>query len=296
MGEATADLPELSRLAEVCANEEEFRCRFGTEEACREWFVAARKKSFLCTSCSSNRWDWVGGRRPFLCQRCGRRQSVTAGTLLRGTRKPFLKWFEAVFLIVQRGVNARTLQRELGLTYKVAWLWGQKLRDALRPALVPPDSAEHERLQLAASRVARESYVWPPDGERPCCARLLAGDLGFGNPSREAILRSLAVWDEWLEGREETFEDPPPTRHWQACQDLFETYAGSLSLKHLEAYMDEAAFRLNWHGRTPRTAFLSVADVATARRAPTYREIVGRRRVETRPLSIFGCELVTDRM
>jgi transposase-like protein len=294
MGKASADLPELSRLAEACANEDEFRRRFGTEEACREWFIAARKTSFLCTNCSSNRWHWVGGTRPFLCQRCRRRQSVTAGTLLRGTRKPFLTWFEAVFLIVQRGVNATTLRRELGLTYKIAWLWGQKLRDALRPVLVPADSAEHERVQLAASRVARETYVWPPEDERPCCARLLGSDLGFGNPTREAVRRSLAAWDAWLEGREETIEDPPPKRHWQACRDIFDTYAGSLSLKHLEAYMDEAAFRLNWQGRAVRAAFLSVADAATARRAPTYREIVGRRRVEPRPLSIFACELVSE--
>ncbi|HZU98313.1 MAG TPA: hypothetical protein VFF73_16525 [Planctomycetota bacterium] len=287
--------PALARLADACTSEGEFRSRFGTEDACREWFLAARKQTFLCTSCASRRWCWVEGPRPFLCMSCGRRESVTAGTLLRGTRKPFLKWFEAVFLMVQRGVNAKTLQRELGLTYKTAWLWAHKLRDALKPVLVPPEPAGHERLHLGAGRAARETYEWPPEGERFCgCMRLQASDLGFGDPATEARRRSLAAWDDWLEGRKEAFEDPPPPRHWPACQDIFETYAGSVSPKHLANYMDEAAFRLNWSGRSVRAAFLSVADVATWRRAPTYGEIVGHRRSEARPLSIFACELVGD--
>jgi transposase-like protein len=297
---ATSDeggaFPELVRLASACASDADFRRTFGSEESCREWFLAARKQTFICTQCSSNHWLWVDGARPFLCCRCGRRQSITAGTLLHGTRKPFLKWFEAIYLIVQRGVNARTLQRELGLTYKIAWLWAHKLRDALTPVVVPPEPAAHERLHLAASRVARDTYEWPPEGERPCgCARLLASDFGFGDPAVEARRQRLAVWDAWLEGREEKFEDPPPPRHWSSCKDIFVTYAGSVSAKHLGTYMEEASFRLNWSRRAIGDAFGAVADVATWRRAPTYRGIVGRRRGEVRPLSIFAGVLVDER-
>ncbi|MEZ0227781.1 MAG: transposase, partial [Planctomycetota bacterium] len=115
----------------------EFHRAFDTEEACRRWWIQKRwPNGFECPRCrGGGRWD--ARRRGFECRRCRKFTSLTAGTRLHGTRKPLLKWFEAIFLIVQRGVNARRLQRELGFTYKVAWTWGHKLRSLLEALAVP---------------------------------------------------------------------------------------------------------------------------------------------------------------
>jgi hypothetical protein len=268
---------ELHRLAELCAANEEFADKFATEEACRRWFIDARARNFRCTRCFSSRGVWLEVTGVFRCGRCLRRQSLTAGTALHGTRKPLRTWFEALFLIVQRGVNARVLQRELGLTYKIAWVWGHKLRHVVAGFVVPPEPRPHEQRHFMASRVSRETYVWPPDGEAPCgCARLRAADFEFEH------------------GGDGDPAGGPPERDREASQELLLTYSGSVSEKHLVRYLDETAFRLNWSETELRDTFEGAAEGLTLWRGLTYRQIVGAP-VPRAPLSIFACELLPAR-
>ena len=57
-------------------------------------------------------------RDGFLCERahCGHQTSLTSGTLLEKTRKPFKTWFHAIFEISARRnrVSAKDLQRTMG--------------------------------------------------------------------------------------------------------------------------------------------------------------------------------------
>ena len=74
----------------------------------------------------------------FECGDCDHQTSLTSGTPLEKTRKPFKVWFRAVFEISSRrnGISAKELQRIMGFgSYKTAWSWLHKLR----AALVRPD-------------------------------------------------------------------------------------------------------------------------------------------------------------
>jgi transposase-like protein len=67
----------------------------------------------------------------YICQQCEHNQSVTAGTIFHGTKKPLTAWFKALWWFATRksGVNAVNLQDLLGLgSYSTAWKWLQKLR------------------------------------------------------------------------------------------------------------------------------------------------------------------------
>jgi hypothetical protein len=67
--------------------------------------------------------------------KCGTQTSVTAGTVLHGTRKPLQVWFRAMWHITGQkyGANALGLQRVLNLgSYHTAWQWLHKLRRAGR--------------------------------------------------------------------------------------------------------------------------------------------------------------------
>ena len=95
----------------------EFERRFATEEACRAYWIEARWGGEpACARCGSKRvWAERGGFL-FECGDCDHQTSLTSGTLLEKTRKPFKVWFRAVFEISSRrnGISAKELQRILG--------------------------------------------------------------------------------------------------------------------------------------------------------------------------------------
>jgi hypothetical protein len=113
----------------------EFQERFATEEACREYLFASRwPEGFRCPGCGG---DHAGGetrRHLWVCIACGHQASVTAGTVMHGTRTPLRLWFWAAYLVATHhpGISAKQLQRQLGLSrYETAWLMLQKLRRAM---------------------------------------------------------------------------------------------------------------------------------------------------------------------
>ena len=86
------------------------------------------------------------------CRGCDRQTSPTAGTILHNSRTPIRKWFVAVWLLCTQktGVSAKTLQRELNVGYKTAWLMLHKLRRATGRA---------ERSLLRGTVEVDETYV-----------------------------------------------------------------------------------------------------------------------------------------
>ena len=91
------------------------------------------------------------------CRACRQQTSVTAGTVLHGTRTPLTQWFWAAYLVSTHtpGVSALQLQRQLGLSrYETAWM----LLHKLRRAMVRPD-----RTPLQAKVEVDETYVGGPE-------------------------------------------------------------------------------------------------------------------------------------
>ncbi len=112
-------------------NEVEFDHRFHSEQACFDYLFQTRwPAGFVCSRCNHNKY-WISSRGLYLCCQCNYQQSLTAGTIFHGTRKPLTHWFKALWWFSTRktGVNATALQELLGLgSYQTAWCWLQKLR------------------------------------------------------------------------------------------------------------------------------------------------------------------------
>jgi ISXO2-like transposase domain/Transposase zinc-ribbon domain len=131
----------------------EFLAFFPDEEACLRYLERVRwPDGFRCPACGHGEaWRTKRGLR--VCGACERQTSVTAGTLLAGTRTPLVSWFMSVWQLTNQkhGLSAMGLQRLLGLrSYETAWAHMHKLRRAM----VRPD-----RDQLTDVVEVDESYV-----------------------------------------------------------------------------------------------------------------------------------------
>ena len=103
----------------------EFQERFATEGACREYLFASRwPDGFVCRGCGGGRAGGETRRQLWVCTGCGDQTSVTAGTVMHGTRTSLRAWFWAAYLVATHhpGISAKQLQRQLGLSrYETAW-------------------------------------------------------------------------------------------------------------------------------------------------------------------------------
>ena len=109
---------------------------FSSDNACGEYIAKLRwPKGFICPSCGEKTdKPSLMGRGLFLCRKCKRQTSITAGTLFHGSHKPLRTWFLAMWFVTSQkhGASALGLKRVLGLgSYNTAWNWLHKLRRAM---------------------------------------------------------------------------------------------------------------------------------------------------------------------
>lgn len=112
----------------------DFRAWFPDDSACLDYLDWLRwRDGFLCPHCAGvSSWQLSDSRQ--MCAECGRRVSVTAGTIFHRTRTPLTVWFEAAWLLTSQksGVSALGLQRVLGLgSYQTAWTMLHRFRLAM---------------------------------------------------------------------------------------------------------------------------------------------------------------------
>jgi transposase-like protein len=107
------------------------------ETACLALFERVRFPDGLrCTTCGASEADGLRFTRHrsrpglFTCGRCRRQFTLTSGTAMHRTRLPLGQWLRAIWLIVasSKGMSARKLSEMLGITYKVAWHLGHRIR------------------------------------------------------------------------------------------------------------------------------------------------------------------------
>jgi transposase-like protein len=113
----------------------DFQERFAEEAACLEYLAASSwPEGYRCPACGCGR-AWVLERRHLWeCSACHHQASVTAGTVMHGTRTSLRLWFWAAYLVATHtpGMSALQLQRQLGIgRYETAWLILHKLRRAM---------------------------------------------------------------------------------------------------------------------------------------------------------------------
>jgi transposase-like protein len=111
----------------------EFQSWFTTDADCLDYLEWLRwPDGFTCPACARGGWRLGDGR--FECGGCGRRTSVTAGTIFDRTRTPLSVWFAACWLFATQkdGVSAQSLQRALDIgSYQTAWAMLHRLRSVL---------------------------------------------------------------------------------------------------------------------------------------------------------------------
>jgi ribosomal protein L37AE/L43A len=96
----------------------EFQARFSTEDACRRYLMESRwPDAYRCPRCQRAEAYGVVCETLLQCRACRYQVSVTAGTVMHGTRVSLRDWFWAAYLVTAHtpGFSAVQLQRQLGL-------------------------------------------------------------------------------------------------------------------------------------------------------------------------------------
>ena len=136
----------------------EFQSWFATDADCLDYLEWLRwPGGFVCPECGhGGGWAVADGR--YKCAACGKRTSVTAGTLFDRRRTPLTVWFTACWMFATQkdGVSALSLQRALEIgSYPTAWAMLHRLRSVLvRPG----------RDRLTGTVEVDETYI---GGEEP---------------------------------------------------------------------------------------------------------------------------------
>ncbi len=117
----------------------EFFERYGTEAQCQAALQAARwPLGFVCPKCGSAALSsFVRGGLPYWqCGACPHQTSLISGTVFEASKVPLSRWFLAMQLLTpsKNNVSALNLKRQLGLSYRSAWLIKHKIVQAMRLA------------------------------------------------------------------------------------------------------------------------------------------------------------------
>jgi transposase-like protein len=112
----------------------EFQSWFATDADCLDYLDWLRwPGGFACPECG-HPGGWLVADGRYKCAACGKRTSVTAGTLFDRRRTPLTVWFAAcwMFATAKDGVSALGLQRSLEIgSYPTAWAMLHRLRQVL---------------------------------------------------------------------------------------------------------------------------------------------------------------------
>jgi transposase-like protein len=259
---------------------------FGTEEGCARYLRALRwPRGFVCPACEAVAHPYEQSRGRLVCAKCRHQTTVTSGTILDKTRTELMIWFEAAWHVTtaKNGVSAKTLERTLGTSYRVAWAMLQRFRVAM---------VRSERLPLGGKVEVDECLVGGIDrGGKPgrgsgknvvLVAVELRDPRGFGrirlrrarDASKLSVLPficdvvargSEVVTDGWVSYGDLSKQGFVHTKHNQSSSSapphvampgvhrvasllkrwLLGTHQGSFSSEHLQSYLEEFTFRFN---------------------------------------------------
>ena len=115
--------------------------KYHDEDACRDNLAALRwPNGVACPRCGGLEIRNSYTRNQYDCGLCGYQFSITSGTMLHDTHLPLQKWIVATYLMVEarKGVSANQLKRTLGVSYKTAWYLCHRIRAAMKDAYPIP--------------------------------------------------------------------------------------------------------------------------------------------------------------
>jgi hypothetical protein len=293
----------------------EFQRRFSDDAACATYLTAARwPEGFVCPACGSVKgWALTTKAWTHECAACHRQTSVTAGTVLHGSKLKLTVWFWAAYLMAthSNGISALQLQKQLGLgSYKSAWLLCAKLRRAL----VAPDRQPLAGLvEVDETEIPCRAKDDPPTGAggRSGQGKLLIAGAVEVRPGGPARIR-LAAIEDFSASSLHAFLAAGLAPGATAKTDGWSGYPGApgvdhephvigpmaahvvlpwvhrvfanlktwalgvyhgLRRPHLQAYLDEFVFRFN-RRRTRHAAFRTLLGISLALKPATYNMLI----------------------
>ncbi len=108
---------------------------FGSNDKCRDRLVELRwPEGVSCPRCQSKSVSSITDRERYDCNACRYQFSATSGTIFHDTHLPLSKWFIAIYLMTEskKGISALQMKRTLGVAYQTAWYLCHRIRAAMR--------------------------------------------------------------------------------------------------------------------------------------------------------------------
>lgn len=109
--------------------------QFGSEEKCRARLTELRwPDGVTCPRCESKSVSTIAERDQYDCNACRYQFSVTAGTIFHDSHLSLYKWFLAIYLMTEskKGMSALQIKRTLDIAYQTAWYLCHRIRAAMR--------------------------------------------------------------------------------------------------------------------------------------------------------------------
>lgn len=159
----------------------QFMKDYGTEAQCEAALIRARwPNGFACPRCRCRKsYEFHRNAvRYWQCKDCHHQTSLRAGTVMERGKLPLTTWYLAIYLITQSKTNisALALRRQLGVTWKAAWLLKHKLMEVMAQREAPR--------QLEGDVRVDDAYL---GGERT------SGYTGRGTPNKVPFVVALEM-------------------------------------------------------------------------------------------------------
>ncbi len=281
---------------------------FSTEHTCVTYLFQKRWPwGFKCPFCLRVQPD-VAPAYTVVCRYCRKQTSITAHTLMHGSKKNLVAWMRVAsqFCFHDRGVSARELQRLMELScYQTAWSWLLKIRRGASRAESAPCSGIvlFEVLPLPTSSVTNNKTIdigmaleMDQDNQDTARVRLLTLDMNSPKEITTAISSLVAQnavlllenrrWSD-LSNLQASYTLVAPTQQQLAQGNILiektsrwldDLYHGAIDTGYLQIYLDEFCFRHNTASWPDRLAVLdhlltglitSVDDTTSTSRSTT---------------------------
>jgi transposase-like protein len=121
--------------------------QFSNEEKAREHLTELRwPEGVRCPRCDSEKVSPIKDRPQYSCNACQYQFSVTSGTVFNDSHLPLWKWFLAVYMMTEskKGISACQMQRTLDVAYRTAWFLCHRIRSAIKEVNPAPLSGTVE--------------------------------------------------------------------------------------------------------------------------------------------------------
>jgi transposase-like protein len=256
--------------------------RYGNEGKCRAYLEELRwPNGIACPRCGSTSISRVLDRDQFDCNSCRYQFSVTSGTTFHDSHLPLWKWFATIYLMIEskKGISSNQVKRTIGVSYKTAWYLCHRVRNAMteaRPKLLREIVEVDEtfvggkakgfghgyrgnkavvvgatqrngetRLQVIVGNDRKSLHEFIRKHTAPDTKAIYTDDwpayrgIGDSDTRHETVNHSA---EEWVRGdvHTNTVEGV-----WSLLKRSIVGSYHKISIKHLEAYLDELEWRYN---------------------------------------------------